>query len=511
MAAREDLLRDSARHALLREQLLVPANAILAYGQLLADQAVLGSREAGYLARIVSSARQVTERLAAAGAALGAGDDEQPLLRRLRHDLRSPLGAIKGFAELLLEDGAPLARDEVERIVQRVAEILRRVDDLAAGAGPEAEAGAAELAAALARTADALPEAATGSPGRILIVDDHENNRLLLGDILALAGHQVAMAESGGAALELLDRQPIDLVLLDLLMPAMNGLEVLLALRRRPSLADVPVLVLSGVDHAEMTGQCLAAGAQDFIRKPFDTAILRARVAAALERKRLRDRERHYLARLDAEKRRAEALLDNILPAAIVARLGRGEHTIADRIDAVTVLFADIVGFTRIAARLSPVRLVADLDRLVSAFDALAVELGVEKIKTVGDAYLAVAGVPESRPDHADAAAEMALRMIEAAAALAPELGADYRLRIGLHSGPVLAGVIGSRKFSYDVWGDTVNVASRLQQLAAPGTVTVSEATRAQVAATAAVESLGEVELRGRGRFATFRLHRRTG
>ena len=506
MPAREALLRDSARHALLREQLLVPANAILAYGQLLAGQAPQGSREAGYLARIVASARQVTERLAVAGAALSATEDDLALLRRLRHDLRSPLGAIKGFAELMLEDGAPVPREDLERLVQRAVEILRRVDELAAGAGPDE--GTAELAAALAATADRLPGTAAGSPGRILVIDDHENNRLLLQDILTLAGHEVALAESGPAALAALERQPADLVLLDLLMPAMNGLEVLLALRRRPALADLPVLVLSGVDHSEMTGQCLAAGAQDFIRKPFDTAILRARVAAALERKRLHDREQHYLAQLDAEKRRAEALLANILPAAVIARLGKGERTIADRIEPVTVLFADIVGFTRIAARLSPVRLVADLDRLVSAFDALAVELGVEKIKTVGDAYLAVAGVPETRPDHADAAAELALRMTETAAALAPDLGADYRLRVGLHSGPVLAGVIGRRKFSYDVWGDTVNIASRLQQLAAPDAITISDATRAQLTGAVRSEPLGEVELRGRGRFATFRLAR---
>ena len=152
---RDALLRDSARHALLREQLLVPANAILAYGQLLADQAPRGSREAGYVARIVASARQVTERLAVAGAALGAAEEDNALLRRLRHDLRSPLGAIKGFAELLLEDRAPLPREDLARLVQRVAEILDGVDELAAGTG--ADEGAAELAAALAATADHLP------------------------------------------------------------------------------------------------------------------------------------------------------------------------------------------------------------------------------------------------------------------------------------------------------------------------------------------------------------------
>ena len=507
LAARDGLLRESARQALVREQLLAPANAILAYGQLLADRAPSGSREAGYLVRIVNSARQVNERLALAGAALNAGEDDLPLLRRLRHDLRSPLGAIKGFAELLLEDGADLPGEDLARMVECVAEILRRVDELGAGAGTDT--GTSEIAAALAATADALPSTAAGSagprPGRSTTMRTIGSCSTTFWTQPATRSPWPNPARQGW---RFLARQPADLVLLDLLMPAMNGLEVLLALRRRPALAEIPVLVLSGVDHAEMTGQCLAAGAQDFIRKPFDTAILRARVAAALERKRLRDRERHYLAQLDAEKRRAEALLANILPAAVIARLAKGERTIADRIEPVTVLFADIVGFTRIAARLSPIRLVADLDQLVSAFDALAVELGVEKIKTVGDAYLAVAGVPETRLDHAQAAAELALRMIEAATAIAPGLGADYRLRVGLHSGPVLAGVIGRRKFSYDVWGDTVNIAARLQQLAAPATVTLSEATRAILPSPYRTEPLGEVELRGRGRFATFRLGR---
>ena len=501
LAAREALLRDSARHALLREQLLAPANAILAYGQLLADAAPRGSREAGYLARIVASARQVTERLAVAGAALSAADDDLALVAPPAPRPALASGCDQGLRRAAAGGPARRCRARTStRMLQRVAEILRRVDELAAGAGPDE--GSAELAAALAATADSLPGKAAGSPGRILVVDDHENNRFLLQDILTLAGHEVALAESGAAALAWLERQPADLVLLDLLMPAMNGLEVLLALRRRPALAELPVLVLSGVDHSEMTGQCLAAGAQDFIRKPFDTAILRARVAAALERKRLHDRERHYLAQLDAEKRRAEALLANILPAAVIARLGRGERTIADRIEPVTVLFADIVGFTRIAARLSPVRLVADLDRLVSAFDGARGRAGGGEDQDRGRRLpRRRRRARDLRPDHADAAAELALRMTEAAAALAPELGADYRLRVGLHSGPVLAGVIGRRKFSYDVWGDTVNVASRLQQQSAPGAITLSAVTAASLAGRFLAEPLGEVELRGRGAF----------
>jgi class 3 adenylate cyclase len=496
------LLQDSARQAHLREHLLAPANAILAYSEHLHDQARRLGRDLRHLNRILVSARQVIRRLAAADTVQG----QDPATRRtLRHDLRSPLGAIIGFAELLAEDAEPAARPDLVRLIERAREFLDRVDRLTLAAGDD---GAVELAAALCATADGLHPPAAASSGHILVIDDDENNRLLLEDILTMAGHQVVLAASGAEALRLLPDASVDLVLLDLLMPGMNGLEVLLAMRARPALAELPVLILSGIDHSDMTAQCLAAGAQDFIGKPFEPAILRARIGATLERKRLRDRERHYLDRLDAEKRRAEALLDNILPTAVIARLGRGERTIADRIEPVTVLFADIVGFTKIAARLPPARLVADLDCLVSAFDELATTLGVEKIKTVGDAYLAVAGVPEPRADHADAAAELALRMTETATALAPELGAEYRLRVGLHSGPVLAGVIGRRKFSYDVWGDTVNVASRLQQLSAPGEITISAATATSLAGRWRILPLGEVELRGRGGFHTHQLLR---
>ena len=516
---RDEALQDSARRARLRERLLVPANAILAYSQLLQDSTAGGSslQVEEDVARIVACAREVVALLADAPSELVAvtDDEAEPAqLRALHHDLRTPLSAIKGYAELLLEEGAAPAAD-LERLLRRVREIVAWVETLGQ-TGPEYDLttgdGAHELAAALAATADRLEPLAEmrATTGRLLVIDDHENNRLLLQDILGLAGHVVEAAASGAAGLARLEQAPFDHVLLDLLMPRLNGLEVLVAIRAKPRLADLPVVVLSGVDNSDMIGQCLAAGAQDFIRKPFDATILRARIAATLERKRLRDREQVYLARLQAEKQRAEALLDSILPRAVVARLGQGERTIADRIEATTVLFADIVGFTAIAARLPAALLVADLDRIVGRFDELAAELGVEKIKTVGDAYLAVAGVPEPCPAHADAAAEMALRMTEVVEDLAPELNATYELRVGLHSGPVLAGVIGRRKFSYDVWGDTVNVASRLQTQAAPGHITISDATRLGLRGSYRTEPLGEVDLRGCGWFATHRLRRAT-
>lgn len=189
----------------------------------------------------------------------------------------------------------------------------------------------------------------------------------------------------------------------------------------------------------------------------------------------LRERE------LDAERRRADALLRNTLPGGIVERLKAHDApeagSIADGHDAVTVLFADLVGFTERAGHIEPHALVQVLDDVFTAFDELADRLGMEKIKTVGDAYMAVAGAPEPRPDHAEAAAEMALGIVERLAGRTWPTGERVQARVGVASGPVVAGVIGRRKFAYDLWGDTVNLASRLETNGDPGRVLVSEST----------------------------------
>jgi class 3 adenylate cyclase len=193
----------------------------------------------------------------------------------------------------------------------------------------------------------------------------------------------------------------------------------------------------------------------------FFANLLGLSAAMALERY----MRRSYLQQrtIEAERERADQLLLNILPPTIAARLKENEQTIADLYDDVTVLFADIEGFTRLAEKIGPGELVALLNELFSAFDFLAEQHGLEKIKTMGDEYMAVSGLPEPNPRHTEAAAEMALGMRAYLADYAARTGLPLVLRIGLHCGPVVAGVIGRRKFAYDLWGDTVNIASRMQ------------------------------------------------
>ncbi len=208
---------------------------------------------------------------------------------------------------------------------------------------------------------------------------------------------------------------------------------------------------------------------------------------------------------MQEEKDRSEALLHNILPSKIVNRLNAGETTIADGFTDVSILFADLVGFTPVAARMTPERIVAKLNRIFSGFDELAVELGIEKIKTIGDAYMAVAGLPEPRPDHAEVMGYFAMGMLRV---LREENESDpatpFQLRIGIHTGPVVAGIIGRHKFIYDVWGDTVNIASRMESSGAPDRIHISEATREAVAHRFDVEPRGVVELKGHGSANSF-------
>jgi adenylate cyclase len=201
---------------------------------------------------------------------------------------------------------------------------------------------------------------------------------------------------------------------------------------------------------------------------------------------------------LDAERERSQQLLLNVLPQRIVERLNAGEARIADRHEDATVLFSDFVGFTSISAALAPPVLLEELNALFRAFDALCDANGVEKIKTVGDAYLAVGGLTGSGLDGAVAIAETALGMLEAVDGRTGG-AADWRIRIGINNGPIVAGIVGSSKFAYDVWGDMVNVASRLESTSEPGRIQVRSELAARLAERFEFEPRGAVDLKGKG------------
>jgi class 3 adenylate cyclase len=234
-------------------------------------------------------------------------------------------------------------------------------------------------------------------------------------------------------------------------------------------------------------------------------SVLLAAVATALVGRLRRD---EWVARraLGRARERAEELLLNVLPAAIARRLERRAGAIADRAESVTVIFADLVGFTELSEGLSPERLVELLNRIFVRFDQLAEAEGVEKIKTIGDAYLAAVGIPEPRADHARVGVRFARGLLAILEKVNQEEGVDLRLRVGLHSGPVVAGVIGHSKFCYDLWGDTVNTASRMESHGVPGRIQCSQAFADALGGDVPLESRGTLEVKGKGPMATYLL-----
>jgi len=209
-------------------------------------------------------------------------------------------------------------------------------------------------------------------------------------------------------------------------------------------------------------------------------------------------------AELRQQRLRAERLLLNVLPQPIAERLKRGEKNIADSFAEVTVLFADIVDFTHLAATNPPDTLLDLLNQVFSAFDALADQSGLEKIKTIGDAYMLVGGLPKPRPDHVSAIADMALNMIQATNAIETPNGYPLQIRVGIHTGPVIAGVIGRRKFIYDLWGDTVNVASRMESQGEPGKIQVTAEIFNRLHRRYAFQERGYIDVKGKGEMMTY-------
>jgi adenylate cyclase len=332
---------------------------------------------------------------------------------------------------------------------------------------------------------------------RILIVDDVDDNVFTLERRLRrFVEAEIASASNGRAALDQLQAGPFDLVLLDMQMPEMDGMAVLEQMKADMGLREIPVIMVSAVDDIETVLRCIKLGADDYVQKPFNPDLLRARVEAALERKRLRDHGAEFLAQLQTEKARTNDLLHSVLPKSVVGELKANGRFVPRRHDEVAVLLCDIVGFTEYCDRNPPECVVEALEALVSSFEAIVERHGLEKIKTIGDAFMATAGLLRYVDNPALAAAECGLAMVEAVKAESP----DWQVRVGVHLGPVVAGVMGKRSFVFDLWGDTVNVAARIAAEAEPDTVVVTAATWPFLAAASNGRALGAFDLKGKGK-----------
>jgi class 3 adenylate cyclase len=351
----------------------------------------------------------------------------------------------------------------------------------------------------------------------ILVVDDSRTlRRILIRELNSLGFQNTLEAADGIEAIAAVRSKSIDLMLLDMEMPELDGLGVLTELKSDDTYKSLPIIVISGADQFDKTIKCIEIGAEDYLPKPFDPILLRARIFSSLEKKRLRDLDQKRVEELNKEKEllefeqmKTEKLMLNILPKPIAERLKKGEKNISGSYPEVTILFSDLVGFTKMSSQKSAADLVKLLNDLFSRFDRRAENLGLEKIKTIGDAYMAVGGLPIPRSDHAEIAADMAIGMFEDLAAFNAENNAELNMRIGLNSGPVVAGVIGFTKFSYDLWGNTVNTASRMESTSLPGRIQISPATQEALHDRFVLEERELIECKGLGQIMTHFLNHR--
>ncbi|MBE0541386.1 MAG: response regulator [Verrucomicrobia bacterium] len=338
---------------------------------------------------------------------------------------------------------------------------------------------------------------ASRSRGYVLVVDDEEPNRTLLRDPLEAQGYEVAEAVNGQQALDSIAERAPDVILLDVMMPLMDGFEVCRRLKTNEETAAIPILMVTALSDRKERLMGIKAGANDFLNKPVDIQDVTLRVGNAAYTKSLFDQ-------LSVEREKSERLLLNILPKSVAEQMKQGDVNIADSHADVTVLLADLVGFTTLTTHVGAEQVVCMLNEIFSAFDVLVGKRRLEKIKTIGDAYMVAGGLPGPREDHAEAMAELALELRKEVAQFNHRYDTSIRLRIGMATGPVIAGVIGRNKFSYDLWGDTVNLACQLESAGDPDNILVSESTRERLRSKYCLTLKNGVEVKGRGRVAAY-------
>jgi class 3 adenylate cyclase len=443
---------------------------------------------------------------------------------RFRHDLFTSFGQMKGYADFILEDYQRLGantpepapqlkilsakllaharnweRDSdsiqsSETLAELCLPILDQILEIVQGLKHTPHAPIEDLArfhhalnkagVTLRNRGDLAPKIDHPSPttqpqigrpqGTILIIDDDAGEQEMATRICEDAGHVGVAVGSLEDGIERALTQDYDAILLDWNMPG-GGARTFLSRYHETNLAHrAPVILISAEGDSNVFIDAMRLGAVDFLQKPYDRKELIARLDYAVRTKLAEERLSNAMARLRREEESRRHLVLNIFPSHIAGRVMKGENPIADLAPDVGVLFVDIVGFTRLTLTTTPKDIIAFLSLTFEWMESLTSRYGIEKIKTIGDSFLAVSGLTEERPIHLSMLADFALHLLQYAKKIVTPAQIPLSLRMGLHRGPVIAGVVGKQKLGYDLWGETVNFAARLERLAQPDTILTS-------------------------------------
>ncbi|MBI3864108.1 MAG: response regulator [Planctomycetia bacterium] len=503
------------RQALLatrRNELLTPVQAILDVAERILDDPKAREEPrffddvkrlngaAGELRGLIEGVL-TPDRLDAARAA----GDWQAVKSRIRHDMLNRLNPVINYSEMWLEEAGDFQLGafvpDLELLCGMGKRCFALIDTIMDSWDIESTVTADVVAPELKRLEDMVSRVTREQvdrpvePGRLLIVDDNEINRDILRRLLESQGHVVFEAADGRQALDFLAREPCDLVLLDVVMPEMDGFEVLVRLKSDSKFREISVIMISALNEINYVVSCIKLGAEDYLNRPFNAVFLKARIGACLEKRRWREREIEYLKAIEVERLRADELLHVILPREVVAELKRSNAFIPRRYEGVAVLFADIVDFTPYCDLHPPEDVVQQLQLLVELWEETALKYGIQKIKTIGDAFMAACGLLSPVDNPVLNCVRCGLEMV--AATQARPTG--WNLRVGIHYGPVIGGVLGRRQYLFDLFGDTVNTAARMESHGVKGRIVLSSNAWAQVEKIARGTQLDPAPVKGKG------------
>jgi CheY-like chemotaxis protein/signal transduction histidine kinase len=475
--------------ARLRHDLRTPMNAILGYGSVLTTEA----EELGITAlvsdiqRLDGAARKLLEQI---DHLLPSGPeasdvDVASIRTRLHEALLHPASQlVAGSQELLAKAGSSeRASADLERQLGAARRLFTLIEQLASPPAGEVEtAGRASFEQVFSRL---RPNSGTSRiavrAGTLLVVDDDAMNRDLLTRQLAREGYSVFTAGSGTEALETLRLHDFDLILLDVMMPGMDGVQVLERIQSDPLLCEIPVVMISALDEIDSVVRCIEKGAVDYLAKPFDPLLLRTRVSTPLLVHQLRQDLRLAEAELIHNRAFIDDLSRSVAPPPLSDGLKRGERTACAHYSEVTAVVAHLEGLDAMAARYGPRQTIERVNETLRALEQCSSAQGIEIVRMTDRSCTAIVGAPEWREDHAEAAADYALSLVDAVRKASQEAADHAEIRVGLNTGALIAGIVGEARLVFGMWGDAVVTAGAIARQAPPGRIQVSAATCAKL------------------------------